>query len=369
MDALWLIVLTIGALISLKNRVLGLVVCLALAFLTLGDPFLSMITVIAVLNVASLCLLKWRTPIALPILMLIATIEALRSSDIAVLIVCFIASSVPTYALIILSDDLKPRTAVKYVTFMVMATVLFIFGLLNLNDVVGKVAFIIGLSLEIGVAPFHIWVPDVFEEGDPVTVSIIASLAKFVPVLIAFRVLSPDIVTISFLFALSTVSMFIGNVGALTSGKAERILSYSTIANMGYVTSALASFNPVGFAGAFIQLLANSFAKIGFFTALKDGASRIQTYILSFSMIGVPPLLGFWGKFFIITSLVKSNLVLLALILVVNSVISVPYYVRLAGMYEKGRSYLVLSIVTACVIMSLMFYPTPIYEGVISWMR
>jgi NADH-quinone oxidoreductase subunit N len=86
-------------------------------------------------------------------------------------------------------------------------------------------------------------------------------------------------------------------------------------------------------------------------------------------MIGVPPLLGFWGKFFILASLIKSNLLILAVIFVINSVISVPYYVRLAGMYVRGKNLIVSAVVTACVLISLILYPTPIYEGVIAWMR
>ncbi len=371
MEILALVVLSIGAVLSLKSRPAGIVACIISAMLTFStNPFLALITLIAILNLASLTLLKWKSHITLPILMLIATLHAFQSNDLAVMIVCLIAGTVPTYVLILLSDDVKPDTAVKYITFMVLATVLFIFGLINLNTVIGKVLFLIGLSLEVGIAPLHIWVPDVFEEGDPVTVAVIASLAKFIPFLIAFRVLSLDEITFAFIFALSVLSMVIGNVGALTSNKPQRILAYSTIANMGYVASALATSSPIGFAGAFIQLLANSAGKIGFFTALKDGANRIQTYILAFSMIGVPPLLGFWGKFFILLSLLKSNLLILAIILVINSVVSVPYYVRLAGMYEKGKNIIVSAVVTACVLVSLIIYPTPIYEGVIAcWMR
>jgi NADH-quinone oxidoreductase subunit N len=370
MEILALILLSVGALVLLKNRVIGIVICTISALLVLEhNSFLALITVLAILNMASLTLLKWKSHLTLPILMLIATIHAFKSNDLAVLIVCFIASSVPTYVLILLSDELNPDTAIKYITFMVLATVLFIFGLINIDSTLGKVAFIVGLALEVGIAPFHIWVPDVFEEGDSVSVAVIASLAKFVPFLIAFRFLSLDEITFLLIFAFSAVSMLVGNVGALTSKKPERILAYSTVANMGYVTTTLAVLNPIAFVGAFIQLLANSVCKVGFFTALKDGANKVQSYILAFSMIGVPPLLGFWGKFFILLSLIDSNLLILAILLVVNSVISIPYYIKLANMYERGESLVVSAIVTTCVLISLIFYPTPIYKGVVCWIR
>lgn len=370
MEILALIILTIGSLASLKSRKLGIFACIFASLLVFKlNSFLAMIVLIAILNLASLTLLKWKSHLTLPILMLIATLHAFQSNDLAVLIVCLIVSSVPTYVLIFLSNGLKPETAVKYITFMVLATVLMILGLINMDNFIGQLLFIIGLALEVGIAPLHLWVPDVFEEGDATSVSVIASLAKFVPFLIAFRFLNINTLTFILLYALSVTSMLVGNIGALTSKKPERILAYSTIANMGYVTSTLTAMNPIGFAGAFIQLLANSFGKIGYFTALKDGANRVQTYILSFSLIGIPPLLGFWGKFFIITSLLQSNLIPLAIILIINSAISIPYYIRLANMYERGKNLLVSAIVTVCVIASLIIYPTPIYEGVINWIH
>jgi NADH-quinone oxidoreductase subunit N len=378
MEILTLPLLTIGSALALRFRWAGLIAGILVVLLAfwqkpLLEPLLVLIAVIAILNIVSLVLLnRFGTIYALPALMLLATVYAFYTNDLASLIVCFIVASVPTYVLVLISEELKPKTAVKYITFMVTATILFVLGIVLIQlemKVIGSVLLLIGLALEVGIAPFHEWVPDVFSEADPVVVAIIASLAKFVPFLIAFKVLShTDTIPFFFIFALAVVSMLIGNIGALTSNEPAKILAYSTVANMGYVISALAvvvnpSFIALAFAGAFIQLLANSVGKIGFFTALKDGANRLLTFILAFSMIGIPPLLGFWGKFFILTALVKANLVILAVIFVINSVISVPYYVRLARLFGKGKSALASSIVLVCVLLSLLIYPNPIYES------
>jgi NADH-quinone oxidoreductase subunit N len=374
-----LLILTIGSALALKYRPSGFIAGLiATAIVYENEPLLAFITAIALLNFVSLGIMSriYGTTFTLPILMLLATIYAFHTNDIVTLIICFIVSSVPTYVLVLISDEFKPKTAVKYITFMVVATLLFVLGIVLIQidyRVLGAVLMLTGLALEVGISPFHEWVPDVFSEADPIVVSIIASLTKFVPFLIAFKVmnvLGGETIPIVFVFAISIVSMFVGNIGALTSTEPKRILAYSTIANMGYVVSALAvvvnpSLMPIAFAGAFIQLLANSVGKIGFFTAVKNGSSRVLTYTLAFSMIGVPPLLGFWGKFFILTALVKANLLILAGIFVLNSVLSVPYYVRLAKLVGdiRGISVLTPYVVIACVILSLFIYPNPIYES------
>ncbi len=380
MEILALIVLTIGTALSLRWRRMGVIAGIASILLVLRfEPLLLIVTLIALMNVLSLDLVgkKYGTVFALPALMLIATVHAFYTSDLPSLIVCFIVASVPTYALVLISEDLRTKTAIKYVTFMVTATILFVLGLILIYEnfkLFGSFLLLTGLALEVGIAPLHEWVPDVFSEADPISASIIASLAKFVPFLIAFRVLGGemDFVVLTFLIALAVISMFVGNIGGLTSNEPSRILAYSTIANMGYVISALAVNPlslPIAFAGAFIQLLANSVGKVGFFTAIKGGANRLFSFILSFSMIGVPPLLGFWGKFFIATSLLKSNLTFLAVILVVNSVMSVPYYVRLARFFDRGRSALASAVVGVCVLISLTIYPNPIYYSCLSVWR
>ncbi|RLI82439.1 MAG: NADH-quinone oxidoreductase subunit N, partial [Archaeoglobales archaeon] len=213
--------------------------------------------------------------------------------------------------------------------------------------VIGYTTLILGLCIEIGVAPMHEWVPDVFTAADPIPISIIASLAKFVPIVIAYKILvstaNPLTPFVTMILAiLAAISMFIGNIGALTSKETSRILAYSTVANMGYILATLTiviNFNWIYLAltGAMLQLIVNSAGKIGFFTAIKEGkGSTPLMYTLALSFIGLPPLMGFWSKLFILTSLVYVGYVWLAIFLVINSAISVPYYIRIARNLSKG---------------------------------
>ncbi len=352
-----LIILAIGSAISLKKPKAGIIlslIAIAIAFIPQAIPI--MLILVCILNLATLTLMKNSylkgVDYTLVTLMLFATFLALYVNSIAMLILSFIVVSTPTYMLIMSSDErARIDVGIKYITFMVIATVLFIIGSVlavysSINDldtiyIISYFMMILGLALEVGIAPLHEWVPDVFDLADPVPVSIIASLSKFVPFIVVFKIIyttfNGSYELIIFTALLSVISMFVGNIGALTTDNLSRILAYSTVANMGYVLSALTSIvNPsfiyLAFAGVLIQLFANSFGKIGLFTAIRDGkTSPIFSYLMALSFIGLPPLLGFWGKFYIVASLIYSNLLWVAILLVINSAISVPYYIRIAS--------------------------------------
>ncbi len=358
-----LVILSLGAASVFKDTRLVLatsLIALAVAFSATWNAYTFFIVTIAALNIASLEIMK-RSQIkgldyALVALMAIATIYVFFVNDFAMLLAMFVVVSVPTYLLVMVGDGKSNvDVGIKYVTFMVLATILFIIGAVLLVNspygglmyVIGYTTLILGLCIEIGVAPMHEWVPDVFTAADPIPISIIASLAKFVPIVIAYKILvstaNPLTPFVTMILAiLAAISMFIGNIGALTSKETSRILAYSTVANMGYILATLTvviNFNWIYLAltGAMLQLIVNSAGKIGFFTAIKEGkGSTPLMYTLALSFIGLPPLMGFWSKLFILTSLVYVGYVWLAIVLVINSAISVPYYIRIARNLSKG---------------------------------
>lgn len=383
-----LLLFTFAGILSYKDYRISLILSLAVLFVSLefgGLP--ALICLLAILNVVSLAAIR-RNQIrgvdyAMVGLMAIATIYALITSDIAELLALFVVVSVPTYLLVMVDEGrLNVDTGIKYIAFMVIATVLFIMGAVVLycgyswqNSEVyllGFILLLIGLALEVGIAPLHEWVPDVFANANPISVSIIASIAKFVPFIVAFKVIAITATEITasalMLFAvISAISMFAGNIGALTAQNPARILAYSTVANMGYVLAAfvaiVASKDLVYYAlaGALLQLFVNAFGKVGFFNAIKGGTSSVSSYILSFSFIGLPPLMGFWGKFFIIYALVFSNYLWLAILLVLNSAISIPYYLRLVRVTKVSEPEMitnVLATATALLMLITLIPPT-----------
>ncbi|MEM2120730.1 MAG: NADH-quinone oxidoreductase subunit N [Archaeoglobaceae archaeon] len=368
-----LIILAFSAITSYWNpRVSAIMSVIATLIAVYATPFAPLIFAVAMLNIVSLLAIRRNQIVgvdyAIVALMAIATVYAFLTWDLGELLLLFVIVSTPTYLLVMINEGrLNVEVGVKYVTFMVLATVLFIIGASMLYYAhstqdfslfaIGFVALILGLALEVGIAPLHEWVPDVFETANPIAVSIIASLAKFVPFIVAYKVLltTATLATEQILVVLaviSAISMFMGNIGALTAKSASRILAYSTIANMGYILATFAAITaPKDFvyyaiAGGLLQLFVNAFGKIGFFNSVKDGSSSFNAYLLSFSFIGLPPLMGFWSKLFIIYALVFSNFVWLAVLLVINSAISVPYYLRLVRLVGTGWKFTITNAVT-----------------------
>ncbi len=359
-----LILIALGSALSFKSPrsvfVISLIALLIMLLLPEYRSYVVLVVAIGVLNLLSMTLMRNQikgVDYALTALIAIATVYVVFTNDLAMILLMFVITSIPTYVLIMTGEGkANVEVAIKYITFMVLATVLFLAGAMLLvyaNSVnasylyvLGFVMLIIGLGMEVGCAPMHEWVPDVFDTADPIPVSIVASIAKIVPFVAAYKILvmTANPLTakiVLFVAFVAAVSMFMGNIGALTSTNPARILAYSTVANMGYILATLVALINLdwiylAFAGALLQLMANAFGKVGFFVSIKEnGASTYLMYALAFSFIGMPPLIGFWGKLFILLSLVKVGYIWLALILVINSAMSVPYYIRLARILAK----------------------------------
>lgn len=394
-----LAILTLGSVFSFKYRQLGFygaIVALVIAFSAIAfsaPHFLYygiFILAIGIINLVSLKAIKSEirgVDYGLVGLMALATMYIFNTNDLAMVLAALVLVSVPTYILVMIREGgANVEVGLKYITFMVFATVLFLIGAIilaytkSLPDagllyVLGYVMLVLGLSLEVGVAPLHEWVPDVFSSADPIPISIIASLAKIVPFIAALWILiytaNPLTASITmFTAVLAAISMFTGNIGALTSKEHARVLAYSTVANMGYVLACLVAiplvvvigdglpgfvikpeFIYLALAGGLLLLFANAMGKIGFFNAIKEkGAYSPLMYILAFSFIGVPPLMGFWGKLFILLPLVEVGYTWLVALVVINSAISIPYYVRLASELGIGWKANLTNIICVAVV-------------------
>ena len=393
-----LVVLTFGAVLSYRDIRISLALSIVAILMAagIGNPaYTALIISVALLNLFSLYAIRQNqiagVDYALVAIMAVATIFVFIVDDLAMMLTLFMVVSAPTYLLVMVSDrGLNVDVGIKYVTFMVIATVLFIVGAVLLysttNPLIYSIAFlmlIVGLSMEVGIAPLHEWVPDVFSAADPIPISIIASLAKFVPFIIAYKIVlataTPEMGILLIVIGLiAAASMFAGNIGALTTNEPSRILAYSTVANMGYILATFAAIAAgreyvyFAIAGGVLQLLVNSFGKVGYFASIKtEGTSTITAYLLTFSFIGLPPLMGFWSKLFIIYSLVYSQFIWLAVILVLNSAISVPYYIRLARLLGTGWKFNLPNAVAlfASLAMLITLIPPTWFVDVVSLMK
>ena len=395
-----LLLLTVAAAVSLKTERGAIWLCVAALVFTLLTPsielfaYAAFVVVIALINTASLTVKRNQitgVDYSLVALIAIATVYIAYTNNPAFILAAFVLASVPTYVLVMVGDKANVNIAVKYITFMVLATVLFLMGSFLLiytsyypNEtlyILGFVMLVLGLGMEVGCAPMHEWVPDVFATADPLPISVIASITKIVPFVAAYKILlltaNPLLSQLAIFVAfIAVVSMFTGNIGALTARETSRVLAYSTVANMGYVLATLVvlsntNYLYLAFAGALMQIIVNAVGKASFFTSIKvDGASTPLMYLLALSFIGLPPLMGFWSKFFILTSLVGAGFIWLAFLVIVNSAISIPYYVRVARSLARptfpGRVTTIAAV--ASVIMLITVVPPNWFIDVASYL-
>jgi len=226
----------------------------------------------------------------------------------------------------------------------------------------GMALLITGFGFKIAAVPFHMWTPDVYE-GAPTTVTAFMSVgvkagafAAFLRVFVfALPSLQSDWTHI--LWGLAIVTMTLGNLGALLQENIKRMLAYSSIAHAGYlIVGMVAARNSAGDMGSYsilYYLLAYTFMNLGaFFVVILYGKRaednlNISDYagmgyrypllgatmaIFMFSLAGIPPTAGFVGKFHIFASAVKGGFIDLAIIGIINSAVSVYYYLRVTVM-------------------------------------
>jgi NADH-quinone oxidoreductase subunit N len=225
---------------------------------------------------------------------------------------------------------------------------------------VGAALILVGLGFKVAAVPFHMWTPDVYH-GSPSAVTAFMSVgakaggfAALLRIFVsAFPSLSTDMTMI--LWAISALTMFLGNVVAIAQSNIKRMLAYSSIAHAGYILMALVPYgntalNKNTISAALFYLVAYAFTSFGAWAvvialekaegqglALDDYAGLARKYpllaasmaVFMLSFTGVPPTLGFMGKFYLFRTVIEGGYLGLALIGVFTSLISAYYYLRI----------------------------------------
>ena len=241
----------------------------------------------------------------------------------------------------------------------------------------GAGRFIIGLSLvlfaaalaiETGAFPFNLWVPDVYDGAPGNITALMAGINKkiaFVAVLEIFIIMfssygmfgSSTLISTLF-FVLSTFTMFFGNLMALIQRNIKRMFAYSSISQAGYIFIGISTATKLGVEGSIFYIIAHMLMIIGAFSIVfwlesnnirtldeygglrnRNLFAAISLTILMLSMAGIPPLMGFAGKFILFSSAVYANDITLAVIGIVNSFISIYYYAKVINQMFQKRVY------------------------------
>ena len=225
----------------------------------------------------------------------------------------------------------------------------------NLALLFGLVFILVGLAFKISAVPFHMWTPDVYE-GSPTSVTAffalapkVAGMAAIIRILyVAFGNIIIEWQTI--LIFISVASMILGAVAAIGQNNIKRLMAYSGISHMGYALAGLVTGTKDGVASTILYLLIYVVMSIGSFVCILimkrkniylenirdlSGLSKnhplvaLSFVVILFSLAGIPPLAGFFAKFYIFMAVVKVEFYTLAVIGLVTSVISAFYYLRI----------------------------------------
>ncbi len=258
----------------------------------------------------------------------------------------------------------------------------------------------VGLLFKISAAPFHMWAPDVYEGAPTPTtayVSVASKAASFALMLRIFLVAfeSAAEAWTPLLGAIALVTMTIGNFAAVTQTNMKRMLAYSSIAHAGYILLGLVAGNETGLRGIAVYLLAYVFMNYGAFAlvaALRregEAAEDIDDFnglyhrapgytillaIFMLSLAGIPPLAGFYGKYFIFLAILREGYYLVAILAAIYVAVSAFYYfrvVRACWLLKEGEQPAQLDMnfgtraaLGACALLTLIIgiYPQPFID-------
>lgn len=218
-------------------------------------------------------------------------------------------------------------------------------------SILGLIMIITGLSFKISLVPFHLWTADVYE-GSPINVtSYLSVVSKGAAIFILVIVLNTVFTTLNqiwdpLIYALIIVTITLGNIFAIRQRNIKRFLAFSSIAQAGFIMLGVINNSAFGVATVIYFILVYMFSNLGAFGVAsaiqtETGKESIDDYkgfyrtnpklslvmILSlFSLAGIPPIAGFFGKFFLFTAAAEKGYYILVLIAVLNTIISLYYY-------------------------------------------
>lgn len=219
----------------------------------------------------------------------------------------------------------------------------------------GLVFLIIGIGFKFGAVPFHMWLPDVYHGAPTAMTLFIAAAPKIAAFALMIRLLVDGLPAMlgywqDMLIMLAVLSMIIGNVVAIAQTNLKRMLAYSTISHVGFIMLGVLSGTADGYAASLFYTLVYALMTLGAFGMILllsrqgfeadniadfKGLAKQQPWfalmmlILMFSMAGIPPLAGFYAKLTVIKAVVDINMLSVAIVAVLASVVGAFYYLRI----------------------------------------
>jgi NADH-quinone oxidoreductase subunit N len=224
----------------------------------------------------------------------------------------------------------------------------------NLLLVFGLVFVVVGIAFKFGLAPFHMWIPDVYEGAPAAVTLLISSIPKLAAFAMAFRFLGSGLGELhmqwqGMLAVLALLSIVVGNLAAIMQTSIKRMLAYSTISHMGFVMLGLLPGSAFGYGASMYYVIVYAlmstaaFGMIILLSARGIEAERLEDFrglnqrspfyaaimaIVMFSMAGVPPMVGFFAKWMVLKAAIDAGFMWLAIVAVIFAVVGAFYYLR-----------------------------------------
>ena len=264
--------------------------------------------------------------------------------------------------------------------------------------ILGMLLFFAGLAFKISLVPFHFWTADVYE-GAPISIASYLSViskgaAIFILMILLFTVLKPLMhVWENVVYVIAIATMFIGNLFALRQQNMKRFLAFSSIAQAGFILLGLITGTQLGIATIVYFVLIYIFSNLAAFgvvqaISLQTGKENMDDYeglyrtnpnlslvmmLALFSLAGIPPVAGFFGKFFLFTAAASEGYYLLVFLAVVNVTISLYYYLLViramflrksenAIPYFKNKLYMSLGLIITVIGILVIGLYSPLYD-------
>ncbi|ARE38559.1 NADH-ubiquinone oxidoreductase chain N [Rhodovulum sp. P5] len=236
-------------------------------------------------------------------------------------------------------------------------------GDMSIGLLFGLVFMITGLAFKVSAVPFHMWTPDVYEGSPTPVTAFFAAAPKMAAMGLMARVLHEAFGSVpgdwgQVIAVLSLLSMVLGAIAAIGQRNIKRLMAYSSIAHMGYALMGLAAGTEMGVQAMLVYMAIYVTMSVGTFAFIlsmqKDGQpvtdiaslnmlsareplKALAMLVLLFSLAGVPPLVGFFGKFYVVKAAVDAGLVWLAVAGVLASVVGAFYYLRIVFFMYFGE--------------------------------
>ena len=421
-----LIVLLISAVI-IFNETLGIQETLLFNGSVIVDylsSFMKIITLLAaflVLVISSNYLKTFKIfKIEYPILILSSVLGMMVMISSNDLIVFYMGLELQSLALYVLAtfnrDQLKSSEAgLKYFVLSALSSGLLLYGCsliygftgstnfnliasqLNSNEYAitfGIVFILVGLAFKISAVPFHMWAPDVYE-GSPTSVTLFFTMVPKIAALTVFiRFLYVPFLNLieqwqMILIFLSIASMLFGAIAAIGQTNLKRLIAYSSISHIGYALAGLATGSNNGIQSSVIYITIYILMNLGFFSCLLmmkrnnkyfediedlSGLSKnhpllsLSLLLILFSLAGIPPLAGFFAKFYIFKSVLEQSMFFLAIVGLLSTVVAAFYYLRIIKImyfdkekekYDTDHSLWLKFSLTASTLLILIYFIFP----------